>query len=294
MSIPICILEEHHEAFYAWNYFVKKGWMKPENNYLLHIDHHDDMEAGGYDWDFTEWPENLEGFYQITYEKLGIADFIVPAIFEGLFSDVHIMKNVIPKAINSEKRLVKCKDRSQLCMSSYIPFIHAQYEKEKAENYQFFMLHTGGLTSWKTDKNIVLDIDLDYFCWDDSLSTRNPKRLELTKESYEEFIRNPYHPFRILPRKLLQAVEENGHYYIEYKENIAPDKLPEKKWLVNRLDNLCTWLKENELKPSVIDICRSSRSGYLPLDGCVYGMNIEEELIRRLSEIWGLERVWLK
>ena len=59
-KIPVYIMEEHHEAFYYWNYFIECGLIPPKHNYLLHIDHHDDMEAGGYDWDFRIPWESLE------------------------------------------------------------------------------------------------------------------------------------------------------------------------------------------------------------------------------------------
>lgn len=97
-KIPVYIMEEHHEAFYYWNYFIECGLIPPKHNYLLHIDHHDDMEAGGYDWDFRIPWESLEQIRTFTYEKLGIADFITPALYQGIFDTVHIMKNLLHRA----------------------------------------------------------------------------------------------------------------------------------------------------------------------------------------------------
>ena len=34
------IIEEHHEAFWLWNYCIMRGTIKPSHNTLLHVDHH--------------------------------------------------------------------------------------------------------------------------------------------------------------------------------------------------------------------------------------------------------------
>ena len=63
MSIPTIIIDEHNEAFYIWHYFIEKKFINRTENYLLHVDHHEDMECGGYDWDFSDknnLPENTE------------------------------------------------------------------------------------------------------------------------------------------------------------------------------------------------------------------------------------------
>ena len=46
--IPVYCMEEHHEAFYYWGLAVENGYLQKEGNTLFHIDHHDDLENGGY------------------------------------------------------------------------------------------------------------------------------------------------------------------------------------------------------------------------------------------------------
>lgn len=120
-KIPVYIMEEHHEAFYYWNYFIECGLIPPKHNYLLHIDHHDDMEAGGYDWDFRIPWESLEQIRTFTYEKLGIADFITPALYQGIFDTVHIMKNLLPKPCTEMEFFVQRVGKGHLRQGKYIP-----------------------------------------------------------------------------------------------------------------------------------------------------------------------------
>ena len=43
-NIPLFIVEEHHEAFIAWNHAVQKGWLPNKENCLLHVDAHSDKQ----------------------------------------------------------------------------------------------------------------------------------------------------------------------------------------------------------------------------------------------------------
>ena len=55
-KIPVIRMNEHHEAFLCWDKLIEAGYISAEGNYLLHVDHHDDMECGGYDWSFAHKP----------------------------------------------------------------------------------------------------------------------------------------------------------------------------------------------------------------------------------------------
>ncbi|MEE3314663.1 MAG: UPF0489 family protein [Treponema sp.] len=290
MSIPVYIMEEHHEAFYYWNYFVHKGYIPAKGNYLLHIDHHDDYESGGYDIDFAKLHKGitLEEAKEITYSKLGIADFIVPAAFEGLFATVHIMKNLIPRSLKDVESFVRCSYNCELRQGTYIPFLYAPNKKAGDPDFAFYTERRGGLKdlSIPEGQKVVLDVDLDYFCWDDSLKSTPRKLLEITKEAYEDVTNNPYNPFRILPRKLLDAVEIDGHYYIEYKEKIHREKPADDEKIAKRITRLVTWLKETNIDISVIDVCRSNISGYLPADAFPF---VEQEFLRQMDGKFGIE-----
>lgn len=294
MSIPVYHMEEHHEAFYYWHQMIHDGAIPATNNFLLHIDHHDDFEGGGYAWNLNQLPTDMEDVAKFTYGCLGIADFIQPAIYQKIFNEIHIFKNLMPQPVISEKNYIKCLKDCELANGKYIPFLHADLAKKNAPGYSFYTYHTGGLA--KVDdykeiiknKTIVLDMDLDYFSWDDSLSTRKPKRIELTKQGYEDYMNNPYHPFRIMPKHWVYGVEDNGKYYLEYHESIPKAEPASQEDIQRRVDKLVDWLVKCEVKPVAIDICTSRFSGYLPTDSYPF---VEETFLKKIKEVWDIELV---
>ncbi len=288
MSIPLYRIEEHHEAFYYWNLFIEKGYIRKSGNYLLHIDHHDDMEGGGYNWDFTRTDMSLEEARKLTYDGLGIADFIVPAIFQGIFSEVHIVKSLTHTPMVQEEQFVKQTGGCKLTRGKVIPFLHASWRGRADSPYRFFTWREGCFEPASMKKDIVLDMDLDYFCWDDSLKSVPPKRMEITEQAYQEFIQNPYHSFRILPKRLLHVEEETGRYYLVYEEHIPQKEPSDRERILKRMDRLLGWFTECRIEPKAIDICRSRYSGYL--HSSVYPW-LEEEWMQRLQKNMDIEIV---
>lgn len=129
LKIPYALFEEHHGAFYYWGLAVEKGWIAPRGNTLFHVDHHDDMESGAYPHNFETPFSSLQERKEFTYHCLGIADFIVPALYEQLFDSLYMMKAVLPKLFGQEQRLVQLSDGNCLRACAYIPFLHAEYKK---------------------------------------------------------------------------------------------------------------------------------------------------------------------
>ena len=281
--IPVYLIEEHNEAFYYWGFAVQQGYMNKKGNTLFHIDHHDDLESGGYFRDFREPFQSLEERKKFTYEELGIADFIVPALYEGTFSKLYNMKSLVQRPFQKKERFVRRVGDNALTLGDYIPFIHASYRKEGNEKYSFFTYYEGALAETEQLENVVLDIDLDYFCWDDSLQTVPPKRIEITKEAYEAYEKNPYHSFRILPRRLLRTEKVDGKYYLRYEEPAIYEKKPDETRIRKRIANFTEWLGMMEWQPKLITICRSARSGYLPAE---YVQLVENLLMTDLEYIY--------
>ena len=285
-EIPLYLMEEHHEAFYYWGHFIEKGYLSKKDNALFHIDHHDDLEAGGYFHDFTHPFENVEERRTFSYEKLGIADFIVPAIYEEVFSELYNMKRVVPQNFTKQERFVKRKGKNVLELGNYVPFLHSQYKKNQQNEYRFFSYFEGSLSEIDIEKNIVLDIDLDYFHWDDSLSGVGEKRMEITKAAYNEWMENRYHPFRILPKRFFYVKQIEDTFYLYYREPPSAENAADWEKIEKRIQRFAQWLKNQNWKPKVITICRSKLSGYLPE---TYSVHIEEKVIKCLEEIYALK-----
>ncbi|MBQ7704565.1 MAG: UPF0489 family protein [Selenomonadaceae bacterium] len=288
MAVPVIIVDEHHEAFWAWHFFIENNFIAQDSNYLLHVDHHDDFESGGYACNFDNLPQNFAQAKEFTYEFLGIADFIAPALYQKIFSTVHILKNLKPNPLQEENLFFRCADNHVLNWGQYIPFLHAAEKKNPDSKYKFFTKIEGGLN--ETDKfpaeNLVLDIDLDYFCWDDSLKSVPEKRVEITAEAYADIVKNKNNPFRILPRKLLTFKEEGGRYFLVYEENLSRKPLPTEEKILQRIDRLINYFLKVKLKPAAVDICRSSYSGYLPAERAAF---VEKNFLAKLGAVMDLK-----
>ncbi len=287
-KIPVFNIEEHHEAFYIWHLAKDRAYIRPSGNILLHVDHHDDMEFNGYTQRFLD---SLSGMTVqeskvFTYHELGIANFIIPALYEGIFEKFYLHKGLTCQEFRKENKFIQRRNSMELIHGRYIPFIHSPF-KENPE-YTFYTYYEGALSEMEDKQDIVLDIDLDYFWWDDSLTSVGEKKIEITKEAYEEYMENEYHPFRILPVLMVRAVEQNGRYYLDYKEYREPDRVPGKELVKKRIQHFIKWLSQQKIYPSVIDICHSRKSGYLPREADPF---VEEYLLEGLNEIYSLEFV---
>lgn len=286
-EIPCTIMDEHRDGYLHWIAMIGRGYLPPTGNYLLHIDHHEDFVGGGYDWDMRNMPKTEEEALEFTDKCLGIADFIQPAIWQGIFDTCHLMMTLIPMEIRDEKKIMTYTGGS-LLVKDHMPLLHGMAGRGDASDsgQKLFVLRRGGLNEideLEGAEHIVLDVDLDYFCWDNSLKSVPEKRAEVTEEAYNEFIKDRNHPLRILPKKVIRAKKEDGRFYLVYEEPYERDRIPGEDQIKKRIDRLFAWLGRCRIVPDTIDICRSSRSGYLPAERAGF---TEAEFLKRLKEAY--------
>ena len=81
-------------------------------------------------------------------------------------------------------------------------------------------------------------------------------------------------------------MEEDAHYYLEYREYVPRQKPATWERIDKRMDQLFSWFSAIELSPAAIDICRSTHSGYQPAEQSAY---VEECFFRRLGEMYPIE-----
>src|SRR4051794_15323325 len=91
-KVPLVLVEEHHEAFYAWYYGLNMGWFPASANTLLHVDAHADMTLPVLRYPFSTI-HDLAACADFVYRELDISTFIWPAIYNGLFSRLLWLKN---------------------------------------------------------------------------------------------------------------------------------------------------------------------------------------------------------
>lgn len=285
-------MDEHRDGYLHWTAMIEQGHLPAEGNYLLHIDHHDDFEGGGYNWDMRHMPGTVMEALVFTDQCLGIADFIQPAIWQGIFSTCHLMTNLIPMKIRDEEKIMTYSGGA-LLIKDYLPLLHgrAGHDDNPDPDLKYFVLRRGGLygsDELEGAEHIMLDVDLDYFCWDNSLKSVPEKRIEVTEEAYNEFTENRNHPLRILPKKYITAKRIEGRCYLVYKESLERDSIPGEDLIKKRIDRLFAWLDRCRIVPDAVDICRSSFSGYLPSERAGF---TEAEFIKRLKDAYPIREM---
>ena len=281
--IPVFRMEEHCEAYAIWHLAIDEGILAPTGNLLLHVDHHDDLEGGPYRHDFTVPVTNAAQALDLVREVLGIADFIVPAFWEKIFDRMINFKSIFPLKKAEEEKIVQLRGSSDLMMRNEIPLVDGEEDERKRPiRYEELSL----VKPAPIEQPVVLDIDLDYFCFDNSLSTGESARLEITREAYEDFCARPRHPLRITARRMMYVEREAERYYMVMREPGPPKRVTREERIRERVEKFFAWLRENQIRPVMIDICRSRISGYCPADRWEL---VEELVLEGLRELYPVE-----
>jgi hypothetical protein len=290
-TVPLFVIEEHHEAYFIWNYGYFNGFISPFGNTLLHVDSHDDMVIARLNSSIDELQDDLNKIYTYGYQKFGIASFIIPAIYRGIINNyTFLCKYDAYSGKKTDHYIASHRSEGKFFKSGEInPLLRMQLESDNNEcgQYQFYSYQEIGLASqFTTSQPLILDIDLDYFSCDNSLSSAETK-IEITAEAYHEFKNNKYHPLRIMPAAALSVSQDADRYYLYYNEWQEEQDLKKVPFATidKRIDRFIDFLKNNSLRPGLIDICRSRLSGYTPIDQWQY---IEGKLIDGLGQLYNL------
>ena len=287
--VPLVIVEEHHEAFYVWNYAVRKGWLTASGNTLLHADSHADLS-------FPRLRRPLDSIGDLadladfTYQELNIGNFIWPTVYQGLFS-----------------RVLWLRYRHKLSEGGWRSILIGAKNQRKTEFFTASSLAStpyGSVTDVrsieyapittqecvKTDQPVVIDIDLDYFCCNEH--PRLPVlEVETTKAEYEKFTHDPYHFLRIAGGKIA-AIARDERYFLVYDDFPYRDdpELPcnpiDRGEIKERIIDFVRYLRVYSILPPLILICRSVYSGYTPREQSSF---VEENLTQQLGELYRLQ-----
>lgn len=290
-TVPLFIMEEHHEAFFIWNYGYFKGFIRPFGNTLLHVDSHEDMGISRLNVSVDALGDDLREIYDFGYRELGIASFILPAIYRGIINNYTFLGRYDAYCGPKQNRFVASwQSRGEYFETGEVkPLLrkHLESEENRWGQHQFYTYQEIGLAGrLATAQPLILDIDLDYFSCDNSLSSAKTK-IEITAEAYLKFENNPYHPFKVMPAAAFAAGKEDGRCWLYYTERQEEQDLKKVSTdtIDKRINRLLDFLRTNHLKPGLIDICRSRFSGYTPADQWQY---IEDKLLEGLSGLYDL------
>jgi hypothetical protein len=285
--IPVYVVEEHHEAFYVWQTAVQEGVLAPGGNTLLHVDEHSDMTLPRLRRPLgsIKGPDDL---LQFTYDELDIGNFIWPAVYLGTFNRVVWVRDS-HKPGTTWKSMKICgrnADATEFVTGSSLA--GTPYEKAAdIASMEFAPVTTRD--SLRTDQPMVLDIDLDYFHCND-YPDYGDRSIEITRESYDQFVSDRYHFLRIAPGSDVAAEHRDGKYYLRFNQYPHPRESGSRgaveEKITGRIRGLMSWLEKAGAVPPLVTICRSIHSGYTPREFAAF---IEATLLDALREAFPTE-----
>ena len=184
-AIPLFVFEEHNEAFFIWHYAVMKKMMPKFGNTLLHVDEHSDMGIPRLNQSINSLNGSLQDIYKFTYSELTIENFIVPAIYQGLFNKLYWIRQStefpIPNSMyvytyDKEGKLLTARNAKDLGTAALFN------PKYKSAKFKCMTVDD----EFAENQSVILDIDLDYFSCNHQYHNFRGK-LEITEEQYNSF-----------------------------------------------------------------------------------------------------------
>jgi hypothetical protein len=293
MGIPTFIIEEHNEAFFIWNYAIKKKIIPALGNTLFHVDEHSDMGAPRFNKSINNLKGRTNNVKKFTHEELSISGFITPAIYNKIINRVYwIRQNHKKYRIRPIKMFVRSynNDGKKLIKGLVSTIGKSKINLISEEtDIKYFYYHSMKIDQIPNNKRVILDIDLDYFSCIGNPNEIEETYIEITKSEYDAFYCNRYHKTNYLNFYKLSAEKINDRYFyiINYFNEVHPSITYVKEdEILNRINNFVKYLSEKKVKPLLIDICRSRYSGFTPKEQWEF---IERNLLYKISDSFTLE-----
>lgn len=290
-STPVYVLDEHNEAFYSWQLARIDGYLTGPVD-LFHIDAHDDMGrparfGRSIYFHGPSLEAELEYYMEFSRAELNIANFIFPAILAGLIRNVYFIYPKWRKFKPARRKWSICSAFGEGVVLKY--GIHSDAANNPMVTKAFPDLKTFSYFKEEAPKlpqnrEVILDIDLDYFACRDSTYNHMAYELEITGEQFQNkdiFLSEKTMPFSGFE---FSFSENEGRYFarIERKKGIELFHLPTEAEIEHEIDTLVEVLKGKRIKPSVVTICRSCNSGFCPAE---YSRFIERHLIEKIQPL---------
>jgi len=287
--IPLVAVEEHHEAFYVWNYAVRKGWLMASGNTLLHADSHADLSLPRLRRPL-ESIGDLADLAEFTYQELNIGNFIWPTVYQGLFSRILWVRYRHKLAEGGWRSvLIGAKNHHKTEFFTASSLASTPYEAvTDVRSIEYAPVTTQECL--KTDQPVVIDVDLDYFCCNEH--PRLPVlEVETTKAEYDKFTHDPYHFLRIAGGKVSVIARDERYFFVyddfPYRDDPEPSCNPiDRDEIQERIIDFMNYLRSYSITPPLILICRSVYSGYTPRE---HSRFVEESLTQQLGELYSLQ-----
>lgn len=286
--IPTFIIEEHHEAFIVWNYAIQQGLIPPTGNALFHVDEHSDMGTPRLNRSIHELNGDLDTIKDFTYKELNIASFIMPAIYINLFDQIHWIRQKHRKPeIRHEEMYIRSYNQSgKRLISGKINTLKEITPDPDRKKFDYYLRTIEQIPD---KKNVVLDIDLDYFSCSGNPNELEEIYIEITKKEFQSFKQNKYHRLNYVGIGRIEAVHKDKRYYYlinNYNEIYPSNSNVSEEIIIIRINRLIEKLKEKQIRPTLIVICHSCHSGYTPKNQVDF---IQNNLINELKQLYEIK-----
>jgi hypothetical protein len=286
--VPTWIIEEHHEAFFVWQQAVCDMIIPEIGNTLLHVDEHADMALPWLSTPVREAVSSRAALARFTRDELGIADFILPAVYLGTIGEVCWLRRghgqapqqtilYLASANGTGRQLV-------LEKSAFAAGLLDPKGRKTARMTRISMCTNMPERTKEGENSLLLDIDLDYFHSDDHAAETT--EIQVTPREYEAFHADPYHRVRFLGGRIRAERRGEEHWYVISGHPDLRTVVFDKTVVAGRIENFVSWLREQRIAPRLITICRSCHSRYVPPEHAPW---IEATLLAALRELYCLD-----
>ena len=279
-AVPLYIMEEHHEALVIWHDAISQGTLPAKGNSILHVDEHSDMALPSVQTSISE--AFHKDVRSLVYHELHIGNFLYAAIYLEIFNRVYWLRQHHDNKHFSQILSVLSTDGAGTALQAISVEDPTRFFDPDRKTFRLTYLEPEETLTFP-DSPLILDIDLDYFSCDNAAG--ESWEVEITADAYQSLRNNAFNKLRLIGTGYMEVNEKEGKYFLRRKA-IEKELRVSESSVQDRIDALTKFLKRNNIRPVLIDICRSRISGYTPNDQWQF---IEERLLEQLHEIYALE-----
>lgn len=289
MNVPLYLFEEHNEAMYYWLYSLRTGLIQ-QNNCLLHFDDHADLRCPFFHNTINTLVYKDDADIKEFIDKdVKIDTFIIPSIYLNIINDMVWIKHGMVNEVDMQMYVRTYNDDGKKFISGKVNdnmqnpdegMVKFRYRKVDADKYNNTIVIDDS-------KQLLLDIDLDYFSCCEHPHIENEVLIGITENEYQEFINQKYHPLNFITSHIKAIRFNNEHFYVL---NGLPEKYPGVREVTNdvisnRMNEFAKTLRKLPMNPAIITVCRSRYSGYTPSHQWKF---IENNLIEVLTGLYSV------